>query len=239
MRARPERVVRAFLSPEIDSLYPNIQRDCRARGTPCRVVDSEQLGKVSGTLHHEGFCIEAPDRDVVELRSLLKSLSKNPKSVIILLEGVENPHNLGGIIRTAAFFGVDGVVVASEVTGSLSGATCRVAEGGAESLPVVFMYPEDDPLLTIQKAGYIAYGTSPHAEHELKSVNWSPKSLIVFGAEGDGLKNATLNEVDVTLRIPTLSTQSQENQIKGVQRQKIESLNVSVAAGIVLATVCA
>ena len=106
---RRNEIRRVFVSQEREEAFRDVIAWAEQRGLPARVVDSEELGRVAGTEHHEGVCLEAKPlvgRPPGEVSRLLGELQRG---LVLILEGVENPHNVGAILRTACFFGVDAV----------------------------------------------------------------------------------------------------------------------------------
>jgi TrmH RNA methyltransferase len=142
---------------------------------------------------------------------------------VLVLEGVENPHNVGAIIRTACFFGVSAVILVSSQTGALSGAACRVAEGGAEVVPVVVT---SDTALVVSKLrgdGFELVATTPHQARSVYSKEWPKSVALLFGAEGAGLSGELLEAADERVVIPRVGP--------------LESLNVGAAVSSILTEV--
>jgi tRNA G18 (ribose-2'-O)-methylase SpoU len=142
------------------------------------------------------------------------------RGIIVLLQGVENPHNIGAILRTCCFFGVSGVVVQSEVITVLSGATCRIAEGAAEHVPVAITRNAHDIVEYLKEAGFSIVATTPHEARSLYSVTWPERVVLIFGSERVGVSEEMLQLSDIRVSIPRLGP--------------IESLNVATSVGSVL-----
>lgn len=218
--ARREEVRRIFVSPELESQFVRVLRWAERRGLPARVVSNEELARVAGTEHHEGVCFEAKPLTGLQPGDLKRRLADLQRGVLLVLEGVENPHNVGAILRTACFFGVSAVIIRSSVISSLSGAACRIAEGAAEHVPLCIV-PEYSNLFSVLKAnGFSLIATTPHEARSLYSVKWPDKAAIFFGAEGTGLSEAALKAADIRVAIPRLGA--------------IESLNVAASVASVL-----
>ncbi|MBS0569953.1 MAG: rRNA methyltransferase, partial [Proteobacteria bacterium] len=109
-----------------------------------RVVESADLDKLTGSQHHEGVCFEVRRRAPQSLTALLQRLAPRKQALLAWLDGVANPHNFGAVLRSAANFGVDGVVVSGDAALAESGAALRVAEGGADAVPLARIAPGED-----------------------------------------------------------------------------------------------
>ncbi|MCZ7687021.1 MAG: hypothetical protein M5U28_53075 [Sandaracinaceae bacterium] len=131
---RPDDVRRAFVYQRTSRAVGDLLSELARRRLPHRVVDDEELAKVAGSQHHEGICLVASPRPEPDERAVL---SVRGAACALYLDGVENPRNLGAILRSAAHFGCLALSGARDRLPSPSGATARVAEGGAEHVPVV------------------------------------------------------------------------------------------------------
>ena len=137
------------------------------------------------------------------------------------LDGVGNPHNLGAILRSSAHFGVAGLLLPEGSTLSLSGAAARVAEGGAEAVPLVGMGPPDEAIAALRAAGFALAATVVREGDDLFATGLPPRLVYVLGAEGEGMGEALAHDCDLRLSIPGTG--------------KVESLNVAAAAAVLLA----
>jgi len=138
--------------------------------------------------------------------------------LLLWLDGVGNPHNVGALLRTAAHFGVDGVI--SPAGFDVSGAAARVAEGAAEVVPFVQARSASDALVALRAHGYSLAATVPHDATALYSTTLPERLVLVFGAEGEGMSEAMIAAADLRLTIPGSG--------------EIESLNVAASVAVVL-----
>jgi TrmH RNA methyltransferase len=150
---------------------------------------------------------------------LLQSLPKPPKpALLVWLDGVGNPHNFGAVLRSAANFGVHGLILARESALNLSGAAMRVAEGGAEAVPIAQTVPGEDVFGALRNAEVSVAATVPREGESLYAAILPKRIVFVLGAEGGGLRPALIDRADLHLTIPGSGA--------------VESLNVAASAAV-------
>ena len=150
--------------------------------------------------------------------------AKTISGPFLLLDGVQNPHNFGSILRSAAHFGCGGVIGEAAQLPPLSAAALRVAEGGAESVPLVAV---EDPFATLgalKKLGVRVVSTTSRAEMPIAAAGLSRDVVLILGSEAEGVSPRLARLADLQVRIPGCGA--------------VQSLNVAVACGIVLAEAC-
>lgn len=184
-----------------------------------RVVPDEELEKISGTSHHEGICLFARPRYEPTLTEVLAR--KGPR-LLAGLPGVRNPHNLGAILRVAAHFSVDALLV-DDAAPRIAGAVARAAEGGAEHVDVVRVADFAQALEPVSRAGVKIVATSSHATRSIYELPYAPRLLLLFGAEDHGIDEVLTRRATTTVTIPGSGA--------------VESLNVATAAAVCLASV--
>ncbi|KAB7655042.1 tRNA/rRNA methyltransferase [Plesiomonas shigelloides] len=214
---RPDVIVRGWFTPQVTPRFSDTLRWMAANRKAYHVVDAEEMAKVAGSEHHGGVCLLIKKRRPLHLLDYLDTARDS--DCLLALENVANPHNLGGIMRSCAHFGVRGVVMRQ--AGNLeSGAAVRTAEGGAEFLQPIAVEDFAAGLERLRQAGYTIVTTSSHAGQSVFSTKLPAKVVIVFGEEKGGISDDTLQQGDLALSIPGTG--------------HVESLNVSVATGILL-----
>jgi TrmH RNA methyltransferase len=214
---RPRDVLQIAHAPEARHEVAEILRTAAQHRIAYREVSREELARIAGTLHHEGVCLRVKPRRAPSLTQVVDALARGGFGLV--LDGVENPHNVGALLRTAAFFGARAMVVrgaGSELTPS----AVRVAEGGAEQVPVCFVNELDDALTSLTRAQVAVVVADAHGGDALDGFTWPRRSVLVLGAEREGLSASVTARA--THRVHIAGTGS------------IESLNVSVAAGILM-----
>jgi 23S rRNA (guanosine2251-2'-O)-methyltransferase len=186
----------------------------RQSDVPLRFEPRSALDRLAGSAAHQGVVALGAAKKYAELESISKS------SVVVVLDGVEDPHNLGAIIRTAHAAGAAAVVIPERRAASITDVVAKAAAGALEHLPVVRVTNVNRTLEELKERAYWIYGLDERGSEEYDKVQYSHPAALVFGAEGKGLHEQVRRHCDVLVRIPMAG--------------KISSLNVSVAAGIVL-----
>ncbi len=194
-----------------------VQR-ARSRGVPVRFEDRVQLDRLTGTREHQGVVALAASKPTVGLEDLLNVTSE--RALIVLLDGVEDPQNLGAIVRTALASGANGVVIPERRAAGLTDSVARASAGALEHLPVARVKNLARAMEQLKEAGYWLVGLDERAPKSYTEVEFTRATGIVLGGEGRGLHELTRKNCDFLVSIPTTGP--------------VRSLNVSVAAGVVL-----
>jgi 23S rRNA (guanosine2251-2'-O)-methyltransferase len=188
---------------------------CRQAGVPVRFEPREALDRMSRSAPHQGVVAVAAAQRASRLEDVLARAG-----LLVVLDGVEDPHNFGAIIRTAYAVGATAVVAPERRAAPLSEAVAKAAAGALSLLPVVRVTNINRALEEMKQAGFWIYGVDERGSTAYYEAEYSDPAAVVFGGEGRGLHELTRKRCDFLLRIPMSG--------------QIASLNVSVAAGIVL-----
>ena len=216
--SRPDCIVRAWFVQSVTPRFKEALRWMAANRKAYHVVDEAELAKASGTEHHGGVCFLIKKRNGTSVEQLVAQAGA--EDCVLALEDVGNPHNLGAMMRSCAHFGVKGVLL-QDAAVIESGAAVRTAEGGAEHVQAITGDSFLEALDAFRKAGYAIVTTSSHKGTPLFSATLPKKMVLVLGQERDGLSDAALDNADLSI------------SINGTNN--VESLNVSVATGVLLA----
>jgi 23S rRNA (guanosine2251-2'-O)-methyltransferase len=187
----------------------------RTSGTPVRFEDRGALDRLAGAKSHQGVVALGAEKKYAELEDVSAT-----GELLVVLDRVEDPHNLGAIIRTAHAAGANAVIIAERRAAGLTETVGKAAAGALEHLPVVQVVNISQTLRSLKDEGYFIYGLDERGEQTHDEVDWPAKTVIVMGAEGKGLHEMVKKNCDALVRIPMAG--------------QIASLNVSVATGIVL-----
>ncbi len=204
-----------------DSRLTRLVERARRGGVALREVDRRALDELAPGGRHQGVvaaCRAAPVLGEPDLDALLDSLQAPP--LLLILDGVQDPHNLGACLRTADATGVHAVVVPRDRAAGLTPVVRKVASGGAESVPLVQITNLARVLGVLQQRGIWLVGLAGEAEQPLYRADLKGPLALVLGGEEKGLRRLTREHCDLLARIPMLGA--------------VESLNVSVAAGVCL-----
>jgi len=217
---RPHALRKLYLSEaRIPALQP-LLKWCVANRIGYRVVGEDDLRKLAASSHHEGVVADLLREEPQPLADWLTALPTGPQCAI-WLDGVGNPHNLGAILRSAAHFGVAAILLPSDSTLALSGAAARVAEGGAEAVPLVRLEDADTSLARLRSAGFALAATVVDGGADLFATGLPQRLVYVLGAEGEGMDRGLAADCDLRLSIPGTGA--------------VESLNVAAATAVLLA----
>jgi 23S rRNA (guanosine2251-2'-O)-methyltransferase len=190
----------------------------RSKSVPVRFEDRVQLDRLTGTREHQGIVALAAAKPALELEDLLAA--KTPQGLLVLLDGIEDPHNLGAIVRTALAAGANGVVIPERRAAGLTDTVERASAGALAHLPVARVKNLVRAMEEMKEAGYWVIGLDERAEKKYTDADFSGQVGIVLGGEGEGLHELTRKRCDFLVSIPTTGP--------------VRSLNVSVTAGVVL-----
>jgi TrmH RNA methyltransferase len=221
MRARPATVRQIVHSPMMAPVLAESMAPLVAKGVQVRVVSVDTLDRLCESTHHEGVLLLVTPTPALTVDAVCEALIRT-KGFALALDRVGNPHNVGAILRSAAFFGIDAAIFeAPEGQRVLTPSAGRVAEGGAEHVLVARTSSLPDALAKMRRKGVSVVGTERRAERALFDQPLRGPAVLVLGNERDGLRD------EVRALCDTLVS------IRGTDR--VDSLNVSVAAGILLA----
>jgi TrmH RNA methyltransferase len=209
-KKRPNDIIRLYLDPALLKHCKPLLKWCAENKRAYHLIDPTELEKVSESVHHEGICLLAK-------KPMLSSPATATSGCLIYLDGVQNPHNLGAILRSAAHFGTLGVVGEKKILPALSPSCCRIAQGGAEE---VSLMPLDQPLSWLKEKRYALIATSSHKGEDLYNFRFPPRSALILGSESEGISKKLLSQADHLIRVPGTGA--------------VESLNVSVATALCL-----
>lgn len=196
----------------------SVVRLAKSRGVPVRFEEREQIDRLAGTREHQGIAALGAAKGTLELEDLLAD--KKEHGLLVLLDGIEDPHNLGAIVRSALAAGAKGAVIPERRAAGLTDTVERASAGALAHLPVARVKNLVRAMEQIKEAGYWLVGLDEHAERNYTDVDLNRSVGIVLGREGEGLHELTRKRCDFLVSLPTMGP--------------VRSLNVSVAAGIML-----
>lgn len=218
-RRRPQDIRKVWLASARVARFKPLLAWCARQRIGYRVVEDADLQKLAASSHHEGVVADVARAPPPGFDAWLRALPDGP-ACALWLDGVGNPHNLGAILRSCAHFGVAGVLV-PQGGPALSGAAARVAEGGAEHVPLVPMADDDAPMAALQAAGFELVATVVDGGEDVFATPLPARTVLVMGAEGEGMDRALAARCSRRVSIPGTGA--------------VESLNVAAATAVLLA----
>ncbi len=202
-----------------DIRLQNLIKDCRKLSVPVRFLPRVELDHMAGSGSHQGVVAVTSSKQYNDLDDLIAA-KRGDHALIVVLDGVEDPHNLGAILRTADAAGADGVVIPERRAAGITGTVVKSSAGASEHLPVAKVTNIARTLEDLKAQNIWTVGLDERGAQSYESLDYNMDCAIVLGAEGKGLHDLVARKCDFLVSIPMLG--------------KVPSLNVSVAAGVVL-----
>jgi len=220
LRAGARRVDRVLIAEGArEGRLSEIIELCRARSIICNRVGRDVFAKyVEGDVNHQGVVAFSAAADYADVDTILDSA--NETSLIVVLDGVEDPRNLGAILRVVECAGVDGVIIPERRAVGLTDTVAKSSAGAIEYVKVAKTTNLNRLIEELKRRNIWVVGTSSTAKTAHTDWDWTRPTAIVLGGEGGGLHRLVAENCDVLVKIPMYG--------------KIDSLNVSVAAGVIL-----
>lgn len=219
----PEKIERVAYHRENRRILEQLQRWAVAQRIECHETSDVQLNVIAGTKNHEGLVFEVKARTWLTPQEFADRLVRT-KGTAIALERIRNPYNIGAILRSAAFFGMDGALLGAPAPHpGLPADAIRVAEGGAEQLEFARTTDLPDTLGRLRAKGITIIGAESEATVNAIGFTYTRPIVVVLGHEREGLSERAKAQCDKLVAIPGLSS--------------VRSLNVSIAASVLFAEV--
>jgi 23S rRNA (guanosine2251-2'-O)-methyltransferase len=223
LRARPDEVERVYLAQGHVAPRSAAEIFSRARKAGLHVEKTlrERLAAMAEGGVHQGVVAEVREFKYVELEDLLDlAIASGRPPLIVVLDGIQDPQNLGAIIRSAHALGAHGVVIGKDRAAPVTGAVVKASAGAAEHCPIARVVNLSRTLEVMKERGLWIMAADPTSSQPLAGQKLSGPLAVVVGAEGKGIREGVLKHCDLRLAIPTLGA--------------VASLNASVSAGILL-----
>lgn len=214
------RVVSLRVGPRKDHRLQQLLALAAQESVPVRRVSDDELDRESGGSSHQGVIADVSERKLYELHELIDEAQATPPALIVVLDGIEDPHNFGAILRTCDAVGAHGVVRQTRHSAPLTGATSKASAGAVAHVKIADVVNIARAVDDLKEAGIWTVGLTGDAPSTYDKMDFSLPTALVVGAEGTGLRRLVRERCDLLAAIP----------MKG----QVDSLNVSVAAGVVL-----
>lgn len=208
-------------STATDHRLENILALAKERGVRVIKREREDLTRMCGSSHHQGMALKVAPFPYSDLDDIISKASERVNGgFILILDGIQDPHNLGALIRTAACAGADGVIIPKDRACGITSAAEKASAGAVETIPVAQVTNIAQTLESLKQSGYWVYGLAGEAGQSLYSIEFSGSVVIVVGSEGEGIRPLVRKQCDMLMSIPLFGG--------------VGSLNASVAGGIAL-----
>jgi len=222
IRRAPDTVIQLWIdSSRHDSRVTKLTVEAQQAGVNTISTDKSNLDQKSGGQRHQGVLAEIRSSEYQDESALYRRLELHEhQPLLLVLDQVQDPHNLGACLRTAEGAGVDAVVLPKDGAAPVNQTVRRVAAGAADRIPVYYVTNLSRCLESLKKMGVWITGAAEEGDSDLYDLHFNGSTAIVMGAEGKGLRRLTREHCDQIVRIPMAGA--------------VSSLNVSVATGVIL-----
>lgn len=209
----------AVLQGRGDSRIQRIVQLSRESGVPVRSLPRDQLTRLAGTAGHQGVAAVTAEKQYSDLEGILAT-KRGKHTFMLVLDGIEDPHNLGAILRTAEGAGVDGVVLPERRAVGVTATVVKASAGASEHLPIAKVTNIGRAIEELKSRNIWTVGLDERGSKTYDEIDYKMDCALVLGAEGHGLHEQIRKKCDFLVSIPMLG--------------KVASLNVSVAGGVVM-----
>jgi 23S rRNA (guanosine2251-2'-O)-methyltransferase len=219
LKTRPDDVEVLHFSLGAGRAVGEILTLAKAAGVRAKPAPAEQLRRLAEGASHQGVVAEVAEYRYAELEGLLERKTAGPK-LLVLLDGIEDPHNLGAIVRSAHALGADGVVIPQDRATGVTATVAKASAGAVERCRIARVVNLSRAIETIKEAGLWVAAAAPDGDKELDQADLTGPLALVVGAEGKGIRPLVRSHCDLSVRIPMTAD--------------LGSLNASAATAIVL-----
>lgn len=217
-RARAVEYV-AVAKERHDAKVQQIVSDCRKAGVSVRFVSREELARMTDSTANQGVAAIVSGKSYADVDDVIAN-KRGAHSFVIVLDGVEDPHNLGAIIRTADGAGVDGIIIPERRAVGVTGTVAKASAGASEHLPIARVTNIARTVEELKSRNIWVVGLDERGTQTYDQIDYNMDCALVLGAEGAGVHDLVRKKCDFLVSIPMLG--------------KVPSLNVSVAAAVVM-----
>ncbi|MEG0077865.1 23S rRNA (guanosine(2251)-2'-O)-methyltransferase RlmB [Anaerorhabdus sp.] len=210
---------------KIDVLYvldnqKDIEQAGRKKGIRIERVDRKHLDKLAEGGNHQGVIAKVEEYKTVSIDQILSTIPEDKLGFLVMLDELEDPHNLGAILRTADAVGVDGIIIKKNNAVGLTSTVAKVSAGAIETVPVADVTNLTQTLKQLKDKGYWVVGTDMKNAQDYRQPKYDTPIVLVIGNEGKGISRLVKEECDFLVKLPMVG--------------EISSLNASVACGILM-----
>ena len=189
-----------------------------------RIISQNEINSLVGNVNHQGVIAEIEEYKYISLEELIRKNQNNSNSLLVLLDGIEDPHNLGAILRSVDAFGANGVIIGANRQVGLNSTVAKVSTGAIEYVDTCMVTNLNQTIQKLKEEGYWIVASDGEAKLDYRQVDYNnTKIVLVVGSEGFGVSKLLLKNSDFIVKIPMVG--------------HVNSLNASVACAIFLAQI--
>ena len=200
-----------------------VVKEARGLNVPVKLVDDNELTRMAKNSSHQGFVAISKDLETVTLDELIQSAKNTTYPLLLMLDGIEDPQNLGAIIRTADALGVDGVIIKKRGEAPLNATVSKVSTGAVNWVKVASVVNLTQAINTLKEKGYWIVASDGEAKQDYDEVDYKSAICLIIGSEGFGISKLVLKNSDFVVKIPMCG--------------HVNSLNASVSTAILAAEI--
>ena len=217
----PKRVQKIFVKEGIDPRFgASLKMVAKKYKISVVEVDLKKLALLSGGEQHQGVVALVSPTPMLDLKEWIAKIKIESNPCVVLMDELEDPHNVGAIIRSAAGFGASAILLAKHRQSPITGVVTKASAGTIDRVPLVRIGNINDTIVKLKEKGFWILGLDAEGDQSLFEVDMKMPVCIVVGGEGKGIREKTLENCDIKVRIP--------------MENKVESFNASVSAALVL-----
>lgn len=198
----------------------DIEKEAQKNGVPVSYVPRKQLDSLAKNSKHQGILAQIKEYKMYSLQEVLDAIPQGKQPLLVMLDGLEDPHNLGAILRTCDCVGVDGVIIGRHRSVSLTPTVAKVSTGAIDTVKVVQVTNLTHTLKELKQQGYWVVGADGYQATDYRKVDYHMPIVLVIGSEGFGISRLVQQECDYCVSIPMVG--------------KVSSLNASIATAVLL-----
>lgn len=223
LKRSPERMLELYAASyeQAAALESEIFEPIRRAGIPVHKVSRQDMDNLAGTASHQGFVARVRDRVYRDLKTEIERFEQNDRALVLLLDAIQDPQNVGALLRSAECFGVNLVIWSKNRGSGITPVVTKASAGASELVPLCPVSNAADATRKLKEAGFwIVIGEVGAESVNLANFEWPAKSVLILGSEGDGVSPILQKLADYRVTIP--------------MQGSIDSLNVGQAAAVLL-----
>lgn len=193
---------------------------CKRKKINLKMVDKSEFIKKLGNVSHQGFMAEVEEYRYYSIDEILDGIPENKQPLLLMLDGLEDPHNLGAILRTCDAIGVDGVIIGKNRSVGLNGTVAKVSTGAIDHIKVAQVTNLTRTLEELKKHSFWVVGCDLEQSQDYRQIDYNMPLVIVIGSEGFGISRLVKKSCDFNVVLPMVG--------------HVTSLNASVATAVIL-----